>query len=327
MWALETIDYSNGEYVREERERYERVDVESYLERELPPSSPLETLIARLRKPSPVNVGYLINLYIPDEYLADWLRIVHEILPDHEKEILKSESPTVQMGIFVKIFERQFFPLYTDFVDFENITSSIPILFRTYTGRWYESLPEGGSPEYVVLAYVLENPYAEGDRAAFGEAAARYIPEGILKHIPAEGFKMEELEELLKSTKFEILSKWADALTWHTGNPWFDCGDVDEVGIDYSVEWNLPTVKKLTEFYHEWNDWHTKWHKFLKWYTTDFLQNTIDLIDILNERSGNGIDKIHYYDPDRDPNQGKLFNVGTDKADLAGPTKPQTASG
>jgi hypothetical protein len=336
MWAIATIDYANAEYVREERERKERgesVEVLQQREYNLPVSEPLATLVERMRRPLPVAVDQVLALFLPPEGAEDFLYLVREYLPDFEKDILKTKGEIDRIERFVEHFSGLYFPLY-EFLESYDQLATVPAEFRPFSSYDYGEIPNSGDTSTIVIAYVLEDPWSgHTDRAAFAEAAGAFLPVKLMKLIPEDGFEISTLDAL-KGTPFEPVAFWGLVIKQDTGNPWFDAGSIDDTGAEYQVEWNKPTVDGLTKEYHEFEEWQGKWAEFSRWFESALTKNTYDLVRLLRKerrdtQDGEDEDKGEDggYNPEFDPDQGRLFNLEPYAAHLAGTAEPAGTAG
>lgn len=338
MWSIVEICYANAEYVREQAERSpESIEVLTKREQDLPSSEPLQTLVARLRRPSPVALDLLVQMFCPAEGYAEFIHLVREYLPDREEAILKQNDIADRMYTFAVDFSDRYFPLESDWLqadvetDYCKLTEHAPAQFQAFTSEDYDEIPISEDPTLIVIAYILENPWSTSDKAAFAEAAARYLPERLIRHIPEEGFPLKELEDSLKGTVFEPIAFWGKVISQDTDNYFFDVSHMEDTGAEFHVSWDRPTVEELTNQYQAWEEWQGKWSHFTEWFAKEIKKNTFDLIKILKERSKeNGGDESDIDEdpwPIDDPCQGRLFDILADGTSVAGSRDPQDTTG
>jgi hypothetical protein len=314
------------------------------LEAVVPPSEPLEMLVARLRKPSPPALDMLIQIFIPVADAADFSSIVKLYLPDMWQKIMAIQFPVEQMTTFAENFSERYFPIVEDegFYDdgpdedgnvYRRLVDQVP-LTRTMgmSSDDYDRITQDGTNTEIILAYILENPFVETDRPAFAEAAGNLLPIRVIEAIPEEGFEMEKLEEWLKETAFEPVAFWADIVRHNTGNEFFDIfGSLEEDGAEYRIMWNKGTIDAMTGKWQEAEDWNGKWREFQEFFEKDMVDNARKLIKILKEKSGtNDKEKDEddgWPDPESNPNQGRLIDVLPDNAPVAGATNPGDTTG
>jgi hypothetical protein len=341
IWGIAEIDYANAEYVRDQRERERKeisIEVLTEREKQLPPSEPLKTLVARLRKPSPIALDLLVELFRPPKGYSEFMDLIREYLPDMEDEILTQPGIEDRMTTFGQAFSSRYFPILVDWLgadeeeDYFKVTRIVPVEFQDFTSYEYDDIPQEARAAIVVVACILENPFYSSDRAAFTEAAATHLNSKLLKSIPEEGFEFDVAKEAVKGTPFEPVIFWIDLLTRSTGNTFMDCSNnIEETGSEYRVAWNRPTIDGLTAEWQEYTAQIEVWNTFLNWFEEDIKKNTCDLIKILRERSNtdgeNEEDKDTWPDPELNANQGRLFDILPDGTGMAGPSSPQDTTG
>ncbi|MDD5060743.1 MAG: hypothetical protein PHN44_00485 [Candidatus Marinimicrobia bacterium] len=341
MWSILTIDYANREYVREQAEREaipEPIETLTKRAEAVPPSEPLATLVARLRRSSPPALDLLLEMLRPVAGYKEFASLVKEFLPDMEEEIMAESGHTDRMHEFCTSFSDRYFPLIDDYFlqdDVNNyyvLTNNIPVYFQPFSQDWYDDIPLSDNKSEIVLAYILQNPWMDTDRAAFAEAATKHIPEKLLRHIPEEGFPINELEIALKDTPFEPVVFWGMVIAQSTGNRFFDCSSLDETGEEFEVVWNRPTVDELTRQYQAWEAWMEKWREFTNWFDKNLTKNATELVRILSERIENDERKSNGEDGDdlfpvNDPRQGRLFDIFANETPVAGATSSQNTAG
>lgn len=328
MFGVVEIDYADEQYIEnldreEEESEAERLRVLTVQEESVPRSEPLETLVARMRKPSPLAIDLLVQIFRPPEGEKAFLRLIRKYLPDEEAEIMAHRSVSDRITHFTNAFSDRYFELWEyawEEDDYSGITERCPAALRPFTGDDYDRIPnedEEADPVIVVLAYVLENPYSSEDRGSFAEAALRHLPRDVIDAIPPEGYSMEQMDAYLQDTDFAPIGFWVKIICRQTGNDFFDRGGpIEETGVDYIVHWNRPTVDELTRQYQEVCAWNARWGDFLEWYRKDLVGNTVKLLKILRQRSngnGNGTDESEgdkaAFGPEYDPRQGRLFDL------------------
>lgn len=340
MWSVATIDYMNREQAAREREwedEPEPVEVITSREEQIPASEPLATLVARMRRAAPPSVDHLLLIFRQVEGLSYFEHLIDQYLPDMKEEILAKADFRDRMIGFAEAFSDRYFPIYGDGYleqgdDYTILTNRIPACFEGYRYDDYEEIPNEDDPPLVVVAYILENPYDDSDRAAFAEAAAKYLPKRTLERIPEKGFEFETAETALKGTPFEPVIFWTKVIQKETENEFFDCGDINTDGIDYEVVWNRPTVDALTRKWQEYEEKRGEWFEFIQWFEKDLKKKAADLIGLL-ERIENAEEPQTFRDvfddwkdPGSNPEQGKLLNLETDISPVGGAAgTPDTA--
>ncbi|MFH1031080.1 MAG: hypothetical protein V1767_00715 [Chloroflexota bacterium] len=284
-------------------------------------------MVARLRKPSPLALDLLIQLFEPPQGLNEFLDLIREFLPEREEKIMAIKGSGERMQEFADIFSDHYFPLINEaiFDDDQNgysaLTNECPVRFQALTNLDYNEITQSEDETEIILAYVLENPWHDDDRPAFAEAALPLIGDKLIRHIPKDGFPIDKMEDWLKDTEFEPVAFWGSVISQVAGNVFFDCPyDIEESGAQYQVSWDRPTIERLVLQWHEFEDWQINWGKFKEWFTKDLVKNTTNLLRILKERSKNDgdSDSDDPLDPIIDPNQGRLFDILSDDSTMAG---------
>lgn len=191
--------------------------------------------------------------------LCDWVtngqgagrfrEIVHEFLPEHEQEIVALDVEG-RLAAFVRYFSMRYFPLEEGVVDmaegYAPLVSEIPVQIQGVTEEDYESLGDW-SPGYQLMAAFIESPFVFGESVSVRENAARLVGGELVEELllaSRQGWRPEELHELLNDTSFEGLAWWADQLWKQTDTVFLDC---DYENYHNDLLWDRATVDWLTQ--------------------------------------------------------------------------------
>jgi hypothetical protein len=286
MWDLNTLGKMNDEHVKKERE-----DKRS-----------LAVLARQLMPPHPPALSVLIAVITESEEYGIFIDLIREYLPEKEAEILDESTPTAQMMVFAKHFEDRYFPLdYAfrngDVEEYGQLTRNIPIIARGLSWDDYDGIAESGRPGIQLLSYLLENPSREDDmRVALGEACLEHVTPDILERVPAEGFRIKELHDLVAGTKYSALETWGKMISLDTGNLLLDTTQEDL----YSGGYNLPDWDRdeVEGFMKEWKDadkLDEQVNNLVEWLEQDTPAHFKEFLEFLLERrvklSGTNTDK------------------------------------
>jgi len=163
------------------------------------------------------------------EGYAEFMRLVHEFVPEVESEIKVQPSIAARLSTFAQAFENRYFPLHPMYADgmgegYEDITGFIPIVLQSMDFDTYLELAQGDfNAGITLLAYIIENPWqqGEGERLALAEACEQWVSRELLLRVPEE-ITREDIHLLLDGTQFEPVGVVVDILHMLTGNCFFD---------------------------------------------------------------------------------------------------------
>ncbi len=286
MWDLNTLGRMNDEYVKKERE-----DKRS-----------LAVLARRLMTPHPPSLSVLIAVITEAQEYGIFIDLIREYLADKLAEILDEATPTDQMGTFAKHFEDRYFPLdYAfrngDVEEYGQLTGRIPIIARGLSWEDYNEIAESGRPGIQLLTYLLENPSREDDtRVALGEACLEHVTPDILERVPAEGFRIKELNSLVAGTKYSAFETWGKIISLDTGNLLLDTTQEDVYSGGYELpDWDRDEVEGFTKEWKDADALDDKVFKLVEWLEQDTPAHFKEILEFLLERrvklSGSNTDK------------------------------------
>ncbi len=213
---------------------------------------PLVVLARKLQRVVPSLRGILDELQ-NGELIMEFMALVREYLPDREAEILGHPTDG-RIWTFCKIFGEKYFPLYEEMFDagyeegemYHQLTENIPIWRIAFTWDDYHDLDQI-RPGLVALTTLVNTPWMDGQGAMvpLREAAAKLCGQAVIKRIPANGWHPDQLEELLKDTKYAFLGMFGRWLHRDTGSPWLDMSNEEESYGD--LAWSRDMVDYMTE--------------------------------------------------------------------------------
>jgi hypothetical protein len=187
------------------------------------------------------SVAALLNGH---ERYSEFRRIVHELFPDEEEEILGARSEgvnreTARVWAFCRVIEARHFPIY-ELEEYEQVVIGIPFIREGWSYDGFHELDL--RPGELLLFILCAHPY-DGTRLPALDAAGTLVPDGILLQIPADGFSPAELHERLDDTPYAAAAAFADWLWGETGTVFLDFDDE----VDADVEWSRQNILELTE--------------------------------------------------------------------------------
>jgi len=104
--------------------------------------------------------------------------------------------------------------------------------------------------EFHVLSGIFCPP--ECREQFLGEACLEHVTLDILEQVPAEGFRIEELNSLVAGTKYSALETWGKMLSLDTGNLLLDTTQEDLYSGGFELpEWCRDEVEGFT---NEWKE-------------------------------------------------------------------------
>lgn len=219
-------------------------------------AGPVETLAHKLRSYLPPSLSALVAIIQDHEHYAEFVELVREILPEKERDILGESTPSKQIELFAKEFEKRYFPLseslqYEDEQSYHDLLCSIPLIPLGIGYEDYDRIVQDGNAGILLMTCFLEHPYDDdGARIALIEAGSDYVPAEWLGKIPSGGFSTGEMHRLLDDTPYSDLAAWGDVLFCSTGNFFLD---IDDEMYYNSVppDWSRENVEWLTRAWRE----------------------------------------------------------------------------
>jgi len=190
---------------------------------------PLDVLAERIT-PAPPSIAALIDAFESGEWVHDFLELVREFLPEHEREIM-ARGLEGRMERFYRLFQERYFPLeempFMDSEGYEYVTRVIPV---PVMGVGYEEYHEWQNTRdgFILLLSLVVYPWYDKDQEAAGfkvsllEEVANKVGKEIADRIPVEGWEPEELHRLLDNTRFEEIACFADYICHDTDTYFMD---------------------------------------------------------------------------------------------------------
>ncbi len=256
------------------------------------PVSSLESIASRvLTRASPPSIAALIAVMERSEEYAEFMRIVHEVVPESKADIKREHSIAARVAMFATAFENRYFPLHPMFAggmaeSYEDITEYIPIILRSIDWDNYRGFSGGEfRPGLTLLAYLIGDPWqeGEGERIALAETCVQWVPQHILQRVPEE-ISRTDIHALLDGTRFESVGIVADILHMTTHNCFYDEDQesVHQGAVD--LEWRRENVEVLTQKWLQAEVIDDKECKLYEWLEEDLPQRFTELIDFIEER-------------------------------------------
>jgi hypothetical protein len=217
----------------------------------------LATLIKKLRRLGPPSLAALVGQLAGVEDYAEFVRIVRELLPEREGDILGELTPDAQVARFASYFEDRYFPLHGflqsgDTEGYIDLTRGMPCMVDGMVYEGYHDLAENGRPGLQLMAYLVEAPYGETEaRIPLAEVCKEHVPVEDLQQVPPGGLKQDECRQLLGSTQYQALAHWSDMMGGDTHNFFLDVCDEDLYSGMELPDWSKETVEELTQQWHQ----------------------------------------------------------------------------
>jgi hypothetical protein len=207
------------------------------------------------------------------EEFTDFLKLLRELLPEREREILNEPTPGDQIAAFASFFQDRYFPLHDgvayDAECYSDLTHRIPVIPLGLSWDDYHEIPSDYRLGLQLMTYLVERGYedeGEGARVPLAEECQVHVPRDLLDRVPQGGIDQGEVHILLDDTPHSALASWADYLNLNTGNGFLDMTYED---VCYEcTEWSKDNVEALTQ---EWLE------------AMQFQQNCMDMADWLEE--------------------------------------------
>lgn len=250
---------------------------------------PLVALSQLLKRAGPPNLSHLLALFGQAEEYGEFARLVRELLPDREAEIL-GQGILEGVQAFVQAFQERYFPL--DFWEddqaesLRDLTRFIPVYPQGLGDDDYHDLPNlrpGAVLASLLVGFEEEiGLEGEGIRITLLEEAARRVPKGLLGRIPEGGYPRGFLEQTLAGTPYQGLIAHARYLCHDTGSFFLD---VTHEGIwDNPPDWDRATVEALTEEWQHAQAIQEEGDTFFDWLEEEPEAHLAEVLDFLGRR-------------------------------------------
>ncbi len=234
MWDLDTLANMNRPY-HEPRPK---------------PRNALEVLIKKLKAPAPPSLHLLLARMVSSDDYAVFRRLIRDLLPEYEREILEQTLPCDQMEIFLNRFGERYFELEErmELEAYGDLIFGIPLRVRGFSYDDYEDLPGGSWRDGILLLTCLfEYPFIgdAGARTVLAESLRQQVPTELLERIPDGGYSTELMHRLLNNTRYKSVAVWGDYIKGETRNEFLDTTE-DEWANSTAIEWAKEEVENLT---------------------------------------------------------------------------------
>lgn len=209
-----------------------------------PPS--LRALLARLHGPKPPALGVLIRRLEGSESSRQFEGIVRTLLPNQADAILARPELMEQLTAFFEAFNREYFPLYEDMLDFHTETAEseadvldsicrygMPIPKEGIEGSYLHELHDDWKPAPLLMAClgdISSRFYGddhEGVRVTWLESLGNHVGRELLQRIPEGGWPLKRLQVLLHDTEYEGAIFTVEWATGNTGCQFLDTNRED----------------------------------------------------------------------------------------------------
>lgn len=254
-------------------------------------TSLIEALRRRLCQAGPRSLGALIQFFSGTEEYLEFARVVRELLPEREADILSLPSPSQQIAEFAAHFQTRYFPLEESFLwdmDEFSYIDFLRIIPVQVLGMDYESYHEMEDvrPGMQLMTYLFESPWEEDDgaRVALAEMCAEHVSTETLESVPEGGLKLEAAERLLKGTRFEAVFQWGLYLYQSTGNFFLDT-DYEYLWSGYgAIDWQKDTIEELTQHWLQQERLFQEFVRFAEWLEESPDKNFREVIEFIKRK-------------------------------------------
>lgn len=203
--------------------------------------------ISRLLMVGPPSLSHLVDLIENSDIVADFLELIREFLPEREAFIMAQDEDG-RIREFAYYFREQYFPL-SDNLELNELTLGdfmqyIPVDLMGFS---YEDFHEFADfrEGYILMLSLVESPWVdegEGGRLPILERVAQLVGRDLVELIPAEGWSVAELHQMLDETDYKGITAFAEWVNYDTG-----CWLLDATYDSYEgEEWSRRVVDGLT---------------------------------------------------------------------------------
>ena len=255
--------------------------------------SPLLTIAQKLLSRMIPSLNSLVAQLADAENYAQFVNMVKMYLPEREQEILHEPTPASQVACFASYFEDRYFPLEDYFKigeveSYGDITYRIPVVVMGFSYDDYHEISEGWRPGALLMTYLIESPWEEDDvDVSMAEACAEHVPAPLVERAGKCRLHLEEAHRLLKDTKYEPLTLWADRLHYNTGNFFLDT-DYEMLWNSMPPDWDPETVEELTRQWKQAELHDNKTGELMEWLEEDLPGHFEELVAFIEGRKGDG---------------------------------------
>ncbi len=244
-----------------------------------------------MRRGPPV-IGALLRFFEQSEEYLDWVRIVRDLLPEREAEILAGTTVTEQIGLFASHFETRYFPLQESWMweeefSYWDFLRCIPVEVYGWTWETYHNM-EDYRVGMQLMTFLFENPFEEeeGGRVALAEMCVNHVRCQTLESVPQGGIKIGAAEQLLKGSHYQALYEWGLYMYSDTGNFFLDA-DYEYLWSGYgSIDWDRDTIEDLTRHWQLQEEFNRRFVAFAEWLEEDPEKHLQEILAFIDRKEG-----------------------------------------
>ena len=252
---------------------------------------PLQVLADRLTA-GPPSIAALIDLLDEGEYVLEFVGLVREYLPEHEREIMVGTFLD-RASRFCQLFGGKYFELDYDMLDgcedpIAALVQEIPVQLMGLDHEWYHEFESMGDGAVLMLALVT-NPWIEDEgeeeaaRIPLLEKVAELVGKEIAELIPKEGWGLQELHNRLDGTQYAPVALFASWVWQSTGLDLLD-NTYQDMGCGWGgaqIPWERDVVDSLTEQSPKIDQFWKSVRRIEEWLMESPQANYGELVDFL----------------------------------------------
>lgn len=228
--------------------------------------SPLDVMLQALRW-GPPSLAALLEAVQDSEWMADFLALVREYLPQHETEIITEQYTNERIGLYIRYFSEEYFTLDDCYLQtaYEEGEPLLPELLSYVTPQVcgfseddYHYFIEQQRAGRVMLLSLVTNPFTppegfschgmiprddDGARVPILAEMVKLVGEELAALIPEKGLAPKAIHRHVDGTEWTGLGHFADWLHKETGCFQMDTS-WDEMMYD-PPQWNRELVDSL----------------------------------------------------------------------------------
>ncbi|MBA7630918.1 hypothetical protein ES703_38444 [subsurface metagenome] len=252
----------------------------------------VEAIRRKLRRSPPV-IGALVRFFDKTEEYLDWVRIVRDLLPEREAEILAATTVPEQISLFVSHFETRYFPLQDSFAwdeeefSYGDFLRCIPVQVSGWTWETYHEM-EDYRTGMQLMTFLFNNPFEDEDgaRVVLAEMCAEHVRRQTLESVPQGGIKIDAAEQLLKGSPYQALYEWGLYMYSDTGNFFLDT-DYEYLWSGYgSIDWARDTIEQLTREWQLQEEFNRRFVAFAEWLEEDPEKHFQEILAFIHRKEG-----------------------------------------
>lgn len=245
----------------------------------------LKRLAILLSRGAPPSLSDLAQWMNQGEGAREFLSLVRQFLPEHERAILAEDGVMLRIAAFARFFETKYFPLPDSYKDgwteeYEQLVYQVPIIPLGLDFDDYHNTPDSWKLGYQLMFVLVDDPMADwsdgGGRIALVDECAKSVPLTLLKRL-GDGFELNVLETVLKNTKYHGAMVAAQWIHNATDNAFMDL--VHE--MDYQAPWETDVVEFATREWREADKLQAKMDKMVDWLESDPVKHFRELVTFI----------------------------------------------